>query len=211
MIFRTLGELRHELSTRLGFGAMGSAGINAGILDSFLRNAQEQLFAQLDWRNLIRHDEKQTGVGQAFYDWAADCNPGRLRDIAINDGTRWVPMVEGIDWAMRSDSNQGVPIRFERGTQMEVWPAPDAIYTIRRYYTANPARFTQDNDRASLDDDLILLHALVNAKLHYKQADGQTYANQLQAMLDKLTAQNRGKSVFSRDPDAVYEARPVMV
>lgn len=92
---------------------------------------------------------------------------------------------------------------------MEVWPPPDGIYTIRRYYVASPARFTQDNDRASLDDALIFLHALTNAKLHYKQQDGQTYANQLNAMLDKLKAKNRGQpAIRRRDPDTVYLARP---
>ena len=66
-----------------------------------------------------------------------------------------------------------------------------------------------DNDRASLDDGLIFLHALTNAKLHYKQADGEAYANQLNAMLAKLKGKSRGQAVVSRgDPDAVYVARP---
>jgi hypothetical protein len=208
MIYRTLGELRSELARRLGFGATGSAGINAGLLDSFLQNAQDQIYSQFDWRHLVTYDDKLTGVGQTLYDWEADCDPIRITQIAINDGTRWVPMKEGIDWPMRSDDTQSTPCRYERFAQMEVWPAPDAIYTMRRYYVQAPARFTQDNDRASIDDALIFLHALTNAKLHYKQQDGQSYANQLSAMITKLKGQNRGQAVHHREPDSVYLARP---
>lgn len=211
MQYRTLGELRSELSRRLGFGAQGSAGINSALLDSLLQNAQDQLFTSFEWRNLIKYDEKITGVGQTLYDWATDCDPVSLRDVAIWDGTRWVPMKEGIDWEMRSDTQQFQPCRYERFAQMEIWPAPDTQYTIRRYYVAQPARFTQDNDRASIDDSLVFLHALTNAKLHYKQSDGEAYANQLNAMLEKLKAKNRGQAVFKREPDSVYMARPRQV
>ena len=83
MIYKTLGELRSSLSKRLGFGAQGSSGINSALLDSFLQNAQDQLFAAFEWRNLIKYDEKTTGVGQTLYDWADDCNPTHLREIAI--------------------------------------------------------------------------------------------------------------------------------
>jgi hypothetical protein len=211
-MYRTLGDLRSELSRRLGFGAQGSSGINSGLLDSFLQNAQDQLFSTFEWRHLIRFDEETLGQGQTLYDYAEDCDPGNIRDVAVWDGTRWVPMKEGISWGMRSDDSQSQPCRYERYAQMEVWPAPDAQYTIRRYYVASPARFTQDNDRASLDDGLIFLHAVTNAKLHYKQADGQAYANQLNSMLNKLKAQSRGKAVFARrDVDEVYLAKPRMV
>ena len=209
MTYRTLGELRSELSRRLGFGAQGSSGINAGLLDSFLQNAQVQLFHSFEWRNLIKHDEETLGVGQQFYDYADDCDPMNIRDVAVWDGMRWVPMEEGITWEMRSDDTQDQPRRYERYAQMEVWPVPEKQYTIRRYYVASPGRFTQDNDRASLDDGLIFLHAVTNAKLHYKQADGEAYANQLNAMLTKLKGKNRGQATFRRgDVDQVYIARP---
>lgn len=208
MLYRTLGELRSELARRLGFGAQGSAGINSGLLDSFLQGAQAQVYAQFDWRHLITNDEITTGVGQTLYDWADDCDPTRVRDVAVLDAV-WMPMREGISFAMRSTADsRSIPARYERFAQMEVWPEPDAVYTIRRYYVARCGRFTQDNDRASLDDNLIFLHALTNAKLHYRQQDGQVYANQLNAMMTNLKAQNRGQAVVSRGGDAAPMVRP---
>jgi hypothetical protein len=210
MPYQTLGELRSALSSRLGFGAQGSSGINSGILDSFLQSAQDQLWLRADWRNLITYDEKTTGIGQTLYDWAANCDQNRpLREIAVYDGATWVPMSEGITFAMRTDNSQTIPARFERYAQMEIWPAPDAAYTIRRYYVATCSRFTQDSDRASIDDGMIFLHALAAAKAHYKQADAEIYSQQLSLALEKLRAQARGQAVFSRrDVDDVYLARP---
>jgi hypothetical protein len=208
MIYKTLGELRGDLSRRLGFGAQGSSGINSSLLDTFLQNAQDQLFAAFEWRNLIKYDEKVCGVDQTEYDWATDCDPTHIRSIAVYDGSRWVPMNEGIDWDMRSQDTTSIPSRYERYGQMEVWPVPDSQYTIRRYYVATPARFTQDNDRASIDDGLVFLHAVTNAKLHYKQNDGEAYANQLNAMLTKLKAKNRGQAVVSRGLQGETPARP---
>lgn len=211
MTFKTLGELRGDLSRRLGFGAQGSSGINSALLDTFLQNAQDQLFAAFEWRNLIKYDDKVIGASQTLIDWAADCEPTHLRDVAVYAGCRWIPMQEGITWDMRSQDTTGTPCRYERYPQMEVWPETDQQYTIRRYYVSTPARFTQDNDRASIDDGLVFLHAVTNAKLHYKQSDGQAYANQLNSMLDKLKAKNRGQSVFVRGGSMESPARPRQV
>ena len=141
MIYRTLGELRSDLSRRLGFGAQGSSGINSALLDTFLQNAQEQLHASFEWRNLIKYDDKVCGVGQTLLDYADDCEQTHIRDVAVYDGSRWVPMKEGITFEMRSQDSTSIPCRYERYAQMEVWPVPDQIYTIRRYYVASPARF----------------------------------------------------------------------
>ena len=120
MTYKTLGELRSNLAVRLGFGAAGSSGVNAPILDMFLQNAQDQLYAQFDWRHLVKYDEKATETGSFLYDWATDCNQDRILDIAIHDGSRFVPMQEGISWAMRSDDLQTSPMRYERFQQMEI-------------------------------------------------------------------------------------------
>lgn len=210
-MYRTLGELRAELAARLGFGAAGSAGVNSALLNSFIQGAQAQLYAQFDWRHLTKYDEKVTGVGQSLYDWAPDCDPNRITEVAVWNGSIWGPMKEGIDWAMRSTSStQSIPSRYERFQQMEVWPTPDAAYTLRRYYIAAPSRFTMDNDRAILDDSLIFLHALTNAKLHYRQADGSAYANQLNAMMTKLKGQSRRMVVSRRGGDGPAAVRPLV-
>ena len=53
MPYRTLEALRTELSARLGMGGMGaSGGASLSLLNSFLRNGQDQLYRMQDWRHL---------------------------------------------------------------------------------------------------------------------------------------------------------------
>ena len=62
---RNLGSLRQELRDRLGFASFGSqAGINTAILDSFLRQAQEQLYWEYIPREHIGTSSIQTNDGQ---------------------------------------------------------------------------------------------------------------------------------------------------
>jgi hypothetical protein len=195
---RTLGDMRGELQTRLGFGMSGQAGIvNAPIMDSFLRSAQEQLYAVCDWRELVTLEERETGTDQAFYDYPADCNVERIRGVAIWDGGFWQPLVEGIDVEDRSTNVYRVPLKYERGEQMEVWPVPNGVYRMRRDYVKTLAPFSESAHRSSLPSEMVFLVALANAKAHYRQPDAGNYQAQADALMLRLRAQHRGKSVYT--------------
>lgn len=207
---RTLGSLRAELQTRLGFGMSGQAGIvNSPIMDSFLRSAQEQLYWQFEWRELCTAEERLMGTGQALYDYPDGCNIERITSVAVWNGGRWQPLTEGITLEERS-LNVGVwPLKYERFEQMEVWPVPTSQIRMRREYVKALAPFDSSNDRTSLPSELVFLMALANAKAHYKQADADRYATQLDGLLARLKAKHRGQSVWSRpgstlDKDSFY-------
>jgi hypothetical protein len=80
------------LQNRLGFGAAGAAaGVNAPIIDSFLFNAQVQLYEQFDWPRLKYRADKTMGIGQTLYDYPtiaagapADANEDRILDVEVN-------------------------------------------------------------------------------------------------------------------------------
>lgn len=200
---RTLGDIRSDIQSRLGFGMAGEAGVvNAPIIDSFIRNGQAQLYEQFEWRRLITFEERLMGVEQSSYDYPTDCEPENLINVAILQSGIWTELHPGITWDMRSNDSTGAPCRFEVFEQMEVWPAPDQQYTMRRYYKRSLGALNADNDRTTLDSNLVFLHALTNAKLHYRQPDAQTYSNQLSEMLSKLKARNRTKTVFRRESSA---------
>lgn len=72
---RTLLSLRNELMTRLGFAAMLAyppPGMN-DLLNSFLADAQEQLYLRYDTLRGERWWAWQTTVGRRFYDVPIDC------------------------------------------------------------------------------------------------------------------------------------------
>jgi hypothetical protein len=73
-----------------------------------------------------------------------------------------------------------------------LWPEPDDTYTLRLDYYALPARFTQDSDRASVDDSAVFLLALANAKAHYRHPDAKIYAQQAETTLRALRGKQHG-------------------
>ncbi len=197
MAYRTLGDLRATLRARLGFGAQGSSGgANQVLLDSFLQNAQVQLYWLQDWRHLIESEDFTTGVGQTLYDFPAGCDRDRrVMKIEVEHSGQWVPIHEGITTAMRSTvTSRSVPARFERFAQLELYPQADAAYTVRVWYVRDLGAFVEDNDPATLDDQMILLHAIANGKAHYRHPDAQVYEGQLNTLLSSI----RGQS-FSTD------------
>lgn len=196
---RTLGAMRSELQTRLGFGMSGQAGIvNSPIMDSFLRSAQEQLYWQYEWRELHSSEERLTGVDQSFYDYPEGCNVERILNVSIWDGGSWVELVEGISIEDRSTDVLDRPIKYDRFEQMEVWPVPRAQFRMRREFVKALAPFAESNDRTSLPSEIVFLFALANAKAHYKQADAERYEKQLDGLLSRLKAKHRGQSVWER-------------
>lgn len=195
---RTLLELRSDIQTRLGFGMAGQAGVvNAPIIDSMLRDGQNQLYEQFDWITLKRVQERNTGIDQQFYDYPADCNPERIDAIYMTWGGQLHELKEGIDWRDRSTNQGSIPHSYERRDQIELWPVPQAQYPLRIEYVRQLGAFTANNDRATLPSGIVYLHALANAKKHYRQPDADTYASQLDALLVRLKARNR-KTVFER-------------
>lgn len=204
---KTLSEIRSDIQIRLGFGGAGaSAVVNTPIIDSFIRSAQEQLYSQFEWRELIKYDEVTTGINQYLYDYPADCNIERIISVEMKEGDTWYPVVEGITMNLRSDTNTSRPRRYERFAQMEVWPAADKAYTMRRYYTMALPSLVSDSARVVIDSELVFLHALTNAKMHYRQPDAQVYSGQLDTLLNRLRAKNRPDTPIRRtEPNGYWD------
>lgn len=196
---KTLGQLRARLQTRLGFGQSGQAGIvNSPIMDSFLQDAQDQLYMVCDWRDLCAFEERLTGTEQQFYDYPADCNVERINSIAIWNGGEWQQLVEGISLAERSVELSSWPLKYYRRDQFELWPVPNTQYRMRIDYVRTLGDFTDSNDRCSLPDPEVFLLALANAKAHYRQPDADRYQQQADALLARLRQAHRGQSVWEK-------------
>ena len=208
---RTLGELRSDIQIRLGFGMAGAAGVvNAPIVDSMLRSAQNQLYEQFDWSETRGVETRLTGQNQQFYDYPVNCNVGRMTGLFINWGGQYHPLKEGIDTLMRSTPSASIPVRFERRDQIELWPIPQAQYEFRIEYVKTLNAFTANSDRCTIPDEIVYLHALANAKEHYRQPDAKTYMSQLESLMMRLKARHRGNAVYSRtSPErSPYDYRP---
>jgi hypothetical protein len=136
----------------------------------------------------------QTEMGFAWQDAmksGGDLFSGRSQ-VNIGGGSDlWRPLDEGIRIEhYNTQSSNSYPLRYERYAQIEIWPKCDGVRTLRIWYVMNLGAFTADADEATLDDELILLHATATAKAHYRQPDAGTWGTQLDAMLARI----RGKS-----------------
>ena len=205
MLYRTLVDIRSDIQSRLGFGMAGKAGVvNSGLIDSMIRSAQRQLYEQFDWLHLRSVLDRDLGANQQYMDYPDDCNIERIQQICVKWGGRYVPLIEGIDLVHRNVPSAGPPLRYERRDQIEVWPVPaSAEYALRVEYIKQLSALNLDTDRVSLPDELVYLHALSNAKSHYRQPDAQTYASQLEALLNRLKAGHRSRTVWGavKSPD----------
>ena len=208
---RTLLEMRADIQVRIGFGMAGQAGVvNAPLIDSMLRSAQNQLYEQFDWSALKAVQDRLTGIDQRYYDYPTNCNIERINSISVNWSGQWHPLTEGIDIEDRSFPSSTIPLKFERRDQYELWPVPQAQYAMRVEYVKQLGRFIEDGDRCSLPSEIVFLHALSNAKQHYRQPDAGTYANQLDTMMTRLKARNRRNTTYSRTQGerSPYDYRP---
>lgn len=197
----TLEALRDQFRARLGM-AMQTLLVQDS-LNSFLSDGQAQLWEQFDWPHLIKLGEIDATANETSYAYPEDCDPRRVlaHEVAVLDNTVYTRMQEGIDWGHRSQSSlTGIPRRFERFAEFEVWPKPDRAYTIKFKYVRNLGPFQNDRDTCDLEPGLILLHALYNAKSHYRQPDAQVYANQLQARLAQIRGGAISKRAYRRGP-----------
>lgn len=197
---QTLGEIRSQIQIRLGFGMAGNAQIvNSGLIDDFIRGAQESLYLEFDWIELKEVYERQTGVSQQFYDYPPDCNVERIKSISIYWNGQYIPLKEGIELHDRGIAQPTIPCKFERREQLEIWPVPQSTdYKLRFEYVRTLLPLVESRDRTSLPSEIVKLYALANAKAHYRQPDAPQYANQLNALLSRIKSKHRSRSVWSK-------------
>lgn len=215
MAYRTLETLRTTLLARLGMAGMGaSGGANQALIDSFLNNGQAQLYRMQDWRPLISFEDKTLGVNQNQIDYPAACTRDKrvLRIETFYSG-QYLELREGITTDMWSTMDTvSSPERFERYAQILIYPKANQVYTVRVWFVADLGRFTENGDACTLDDDMVLLHAIANAKAHYRQPDAETYQGQLNTLLSSLRGQSFGSNgVYRRGEESMALRKPLVV
>lgn len=203
-LYRTLGEVRAELSSRLGFGAAGAAaGVNQTNLNSIISRSQELLYWTHDWTRLRKYTDVSIGAGQYQIDYPDTCNPERIKAISLNRGTvsapSWGdPMIKGITPTMyTTQASVGPPYRWEPYEQIELFPKADQVYTARIFYVRTLLPLVESDDRFTIDDALVFLVALGTAKGHYRHPDAKLHMDNAESLLNKLKSKNWAKDVFS--------------
>jgi hypothetical protein len=218
--YRTLSELTAEVMDRLGFASIGSGAANyKPTIHRYLQDAQSQLLDRFN--DMLREDvylDDLTVVGETLYDLVEHCDPDRINKLLVRrtDNDSWCELKRGIPSAHRGDSSYtGEPYRYDvrYGTtntaQVELFPIPDQVYQWGYEFNRNAERFTRDEDRTSVDSDLVMLLALANASEFYQLPNAQSIAAQAQAKLYKLQVRaNKNIDVRRGGSDNTVRRRP---
>lgn len=131
-----------------------------------LRTAQEFLYADFEWSFLWANYDVPTQAGQQYYDLPVDS--GSIKKVEVKWGNAWTPLCWGIggpqytsqdpELDQRSDPVQRIGPYGDN--QFEIWPLPATDgSTIRFYGKAALRPLVADDDRAMLDDTLVVMYA----------------------------------------------------
>ncbi len=225
---RTLADLRQDLATRLGFAANLDNGTGIvtwpqgmrALLDSFLIGAQKYLFRRYDVLRTERVFTWNMTPGQRYYELPAldttacpkGMDPRKVTWVGVQHDVIWYALQPGIPPELYTFRVQGFPARYEIRQGIEVWPAPgDANFKLRIKGRFGLEPFAADYDKATIDDEMVFLLALANAKAHYGHPDASLYLQQFEQTMMKLVAgahQTRryvpGRQTQYVDPDPLY-------
>lgn len=190
--YDTLVNVRTKMLIRLGYpnqSANPPPGM-ATLIDQFLRDAQDEIYRQLQ-RAALRTERffRWTMVpGQRYYGLTENDNccdavldPYKITWVGFEDlNAAWYRLDEGIppEYYTRANINFGWPTRFEIRSCIEIFPAPQAAYTLWIKGDFGLAPLVADSDHFTIDDKMVFLLALGNAKAHYGQKDAQLVLSQ---------------------------------
>lgn len=199
-------ELLDDLAIAANMADMADDPGTRKTLGFHLRRAQNFIYWNTDWRQLVATFALPTvitnGVGQRFYDYPTlvqtidgesitdTLEPTRILQVTLLRGTRRMPVLCGIDQMLYNNTTQMPPYRFEPRQQIELFPAPDGVYTLYFEGCIALRQFIEDDDRATVHADVVLELAAAALKSNWGQADAGAYGQQAAALLRKRNAKN---------------------
>lgn len=206
----TLADLRARILRRLGFGAQVATpppGM-AAVVDDFLSSAQTQMAQRFPALVTERFYTWTMVAGTRFYSTSGDdegatapdfiLDPRKITWVGIEDtNNSFYPLIEGIDPVLyTTESQRGRPARYEIRQSLEVFPAPDAAYSLHVKGRPKNFAFASDSDVCTIDPELIFLLALANAKAHYRQPDAGNYFSQATSHIGQLVSGTHGTARY---------------
>jgi len=138
-----------------------------------LQRKQEWFWNDFAWPHLRVERIVPLQAGQRYYDMPEDLDIDRITKIEVRDGSVYEPLQWGIyaehyaayDSEIGQRADPAMRVQITENEQLEVWPIPETnadattlagnvkITGIRKL---NP--LVEDDDRADLDDQLLILH-----------------------------------------------------
>jgi hypothetical protein len=196
----TLAELRSELATRMGYGGQVSSGVlPPGVtakFNSIISSAQLYLYRRYDVLRTERFFTWPLTTGVRFYDLPnnlSDCpvklDPREVTWAGIEYKGLWYRIACGIPPELYSFLAPRFPTRYEIRECIEVYPPPiDDLFQLQIKGRYAPAAMTADTDKCIIDDRIVFLQALSDAKADAGHPDAQRYSQEAELMIRGMVA-----------------------
>lgn len=153
-----------------------------------LQRVQETMWADFAWPHLRVERTIDVQAGQRYYDMPGDLDIDRIEKIEIREAGAYLPLGWGIEAQhyAESDSELGERswpvrrVRISEDEQLEVWPVPDSNFNaatldgrIKITGIRKLKPLVADDDRADLDDQLLVLYAAAEMLARSGSKDAQ--------------------------------------
>jgi hypothetical protein len=208
----TFQDLRRRLAVRLELGKQAETNATVrDLLSEYLRTAFHLLVREADWAILVVRRTMSLTNAEHTYDVPDDIEVGGIHQISVlNTSNHEYPLQPGVSSYERSayridrggetDTDQAsLPLRWtvENGN-LVIYPAPDtSTYpTLVIYGKARPRTPFENDDRANVDDEALLLGAEVVGKEAMGKSGARNAARMYERHLRNLrAAQSDGELV----------------
>lgn len=204
----TLNELTRQVRAESRLSTSNSRGLDdLENVQQMIRRVQETLYDDYDWP-FMRVDKeaatKNLQAGQRYYDFPETMNMERAFSLWTNSTSVWTKLPQGISLTEYTQINSDDNFRADpvlkwdivNETQYEVWPMPASDGSQVRFDGIKKLTpLLQPDDRADLDDRMIVLFVSAEILAANKQPDAQLklqLAQQRRAkMQGRLVSQKR--------------------
>lgn len=187
------------------------------VLSFHLNNAQKFLYEKEDLARLQYTWTLNCVVGQQFYDYPTLShpiqegdttetvvdrpNPDMFINVTLIRGTdQYLPLSQGIDPLLYNQPDVNQPWRFELRGQIELWPRPDLTYPIQIQAVAALRRLRDDDDRCTMDGDLMVLLAAGAIKGNIGLQDSAGFGAMATSIMRSRNARKHGLTRYIPSP-----------
>lgn len=206
---KQLQELVAQLRAETGRSQDVAVGVDeVENLKEMLRRTQEVLYDDYAWPFLRVERTVTLNAGQRYYDLPSDLNFDRIETVKYKYNNVYTSLERGIsfdDFSIfdSNDDERSSPalkwdIRYTGTTeQLEIWPIPNEENSIHFFGTKTLDALTQDDDRAELDDRLIVLFAAAELLSRQKSNDARAKLEQAnnRLLILRRNSQSASKTV----------------
>lgn len=202
----TLATLRSMLKAECGYNMQtGVATAQDTELNQILNDMQQWLWSQYQWPFLFTHVDVALFGQTRYYTQPV----GVSLDYPTETETYWSNLWYPVDYGIRGQEYEAInpdlgetqdPVQrwqIFASTQIEVWPVPAGVQTLRFWGYGTVTNMANDSATAAIDDNLIVFFTAAEKLARAKQGDAAAKLQKAQALFNKLKGANRMNTVFT--------------